>query len=455
MARSGIFQRWFGKAAPKAPRAVVVQPFQTTPRRGSRAVLQSYRENAYLRSVVSLIGEQVSGVRFRVYKRLDAQGRITRDYGLQSAGRDVRVKEIKALRGASELVELPGHEVMRVLTQPSPHMTGRAALQLIQSHLDLVGESFLWLQRDGSGRVVGFEVLPPHAVSQTPTGEQRTFTVSYQSLNGALPESEVIWLKHHDPENPIGRGSGPGLALGDELDTHEHLSRMLKSTFARGGLPLAVMSLNAQDGSDSEEAADDLQKRFNDGFGRPDQAGKVFIAPGQVSMAALNVDNKALDTVAVAGHIQDFIRQVFRLPPEVMGDLTSSNRATAEAARWHLGEYVVSPRVEFLRAELQAKLVPLIDADVVLEYDSVSPQTFERVAGLMSNPTTAPAFQLNEVRELAGYAPAPELDGAFVAPAPGVYLAQEAPGTEPADGPEQTARDANQTPAVKLFRNLV
>ncbi|NBC40464.1 phage portal protein [Corallococcus exiguus] len=392
-----------------------------SPRRGSREVLRAYKENAWLRLVVDTVAEKVATPRWRVYKRARPGVLGVLDQRLKSADPALRTKALKDASAAGELVELPDHELLRLLEAPHPKYPGRAYRKLSQEHVDLVGEAFFWLRRDDTGRVVGWEVVPPHRVMMTPTPESPVFFLSYNTFVGAVSESDVLWFKHLDPEAPEDRGAGAGMALGDELDTAEAISRATKSTFERGGVPAAIVGLGNKsddDGSTTSESAQDLEARFNAQHQGPSNAGKVWFAPAGVSLAQVQVNFRELQTEELKKGLLDFIRQTYNVPPELVGDLTSSNRSTAESAEYTLADFAVLPRLEFWRTWLQHCLVPLVDRDAILDYDDPRPQEFERVFRLMTTQPTE-AFTYNEVRELAGYEPDPLLEGKRPPPLPG------------------------------------
>jgi hypothetical protein len=76
---------------------------------------------------------------------------------------------MKALQNAGELVEVPDHPFLALMCDPSDTLTGRAVMKLAQTHLDVVGDAFLMLEREKvSGALVGMWPLPPSAVMRLP-----------------------------------------------------------------------------------------------------------------------------------------------------------------------------------------------------------------------------------------------------------------------------------------------
>lgn len=229
----------------------------------------------------------------------------------------------------------------------------------------------------------------------------------------------MVWLKHLSPRNPHGRGVGRGKAMGEKLDASSAIDTATKAAFERGGIPAAVAGVDSKsDDVDVDEAIKDLQKRYEASFQSPENAGKVWFVPGGVSLAQVQVNFRELQMQEMDKALRDFVRQCFNVPPELVGDLTSSNRSTSEEAKYILAEYAVLPRLEFLRSELQHKLVPLVDADAILEFEDPRPQSWERTFKVLTTPP-AKHVGLNEYRVFGGLPPLDELDGQFGEGLPG------------------------------------
>ncbi|RJS19567.1 portal protein [Corallococcus sp. H22C18031201] len=382
------------------------------PRRGAREVLVAYREDDWLRTVVDTVANSVATPRWRVYKRrIGAEKRA--DPRWKSLDGKQRRKAIDEAVAEGELVELEHHELLSILDSPHPIHPGREYRKLAQIHIDLVGEAFMILLRSEGGRIVGWELVPPHCVTMTPQGERRTFFISYGRVSGFVPEAEVLWAKHLDPEDPDGRGTGRGMALGDKLDAIEAIDKSTKATFERGGIPLAVLGLSSKstdDGYTTKEAADDLEKRFEQAHRGPKSAGKTWVAPTGVTLAQVQVNYRELQTKEIAKDLRANVREAYLVPPELVGDVSNSNRATSEAAKYHLAEYATAPALEFWRAFFQHRLVPLVDRDAILEYEDPRPQEWERTFRVMTTPA-AEHVRFNEYRAFGGLPSLPELDG--------------------------------------------
>jgi len=391
-----------------------------SPRRGSAAVLAAYRQNGWLQAVVSTVADAVATPRWRAFKRVRHEGaRSWGDPRWQSADRIERRKALSDATSTGDLVEVPEHEVLRLLHSPHPEFPGREVRKLIQLHLDLVGETFLWLRQGVDGRPVGWEPVPPHCVGMTPQRGRPFFAASYGDFNGFIPEPGMVWIKHLDPENPHGRGAGRGMALGEQLDTLEAIDRAAKATFERGGVPSAIIGLDSKrEDFEAEDAVADLEKQYQERFAGPNDAGKMWFAPAGVTIAQVQINYRELQAEEFMRGLRAYIRQTYNVPPELIGDTSGTSRAGSEAAKYHLAEYAIAPRLEFLLSWFQHRLAPLVDADVILDYEDPRPQELERVFRAMTTPITE-GFEWNEMREFAGLPALADLEGVRPAPLPG------------------------------------
>lgn len=394
-----------------------------SPRRGSRSIMRAYRENGWLQMVVDTVADSVAAPCWRVYKATSktAQRRFSSISKAVVDPRERRQEQQKAL-STGDLTEVPEHELTRLLTAPTPLAPGREVLKVLQVHLDLAGEAFMWLRRaNGNGPVNGYEPVPPSCVLMTPTSASPHFHLAYNNFTGRVAESDMIWLKRLDPDNPEGRGAGRGLALGDELDTAQAIQVARKVTFERGGLPPAVIGV---EGENAEDELEDLEKKYEEKHTGPENVGRLLFVTGKTTLSAVQQDFRALQMDEVEKGLRAYVRMCFNVSPELVGDLSSSNRSTADAAKYILAQHATLPRLEFLRSWWALKLVPQVDRDAILEYDDPRPQEFERVlAAMTASPN--PAFYMNELRELAGYKADPKLKGVRFMPLPGAQPVQD------------------------------
>ena len=82
-------------------------------------------------------------------------------------------------------------------------------------------------------------------------------------------------------------------------------------------------------------------------------------------------DHRKLEMTKLREALKDTIRQVWGIPPEIMGIVEpGASRATISRADYIFSKWVIEPRLEAFRALLQVRVVPEYDERIIIDYDS-------------------------------------------------------------------------------------
>jgi hypothetical protein len=290
-----------------------------------------------------------------------------------------------------------------------------------QIHLDLVGEAFWVKERNGLGLPVGFWPVPPHWVTDTPTVKRRSYHVSWSGWQGEIPDSEMLWLVDPDPANPYGRGSGIARTLTDELETDEYAARHTRMTFLNRARPDLIVwpePTKNDAGTISEPAAQALAERWRNehqGFWR---AALPFFATRKIGVHEVSQSFQDLQLTELRKYERDMIVQVFGIMPEELGIVRDGalNRAALDSVDFLYKTNLIVPRIDFLCAYLQERVVPEYDERLVVGYQS--PVQADRQFQLDSAKAAPYTMTVDEWRRLQGLEPLPDGAGAvFVMPA--------------------------------------
>ena len=376
---------------------------KNAPQRGTKELLQAYDEMPWLRSVVNKVSKSFSSVAWRAFVvRQKDTGKAINISKMGYVDFRARQKILGEYRSSKEfeVEEIERHPILSFLDSANMFFPGVVSRQLTQQYLDLVGESFWVLERDGLNKPTSYFPIPPTWISQTPTLKDGAFTFrgpGGQEFN--LPASMVIWFYEPKPSDPYSRGSGMARALADELDTDEYAAKYTKTRFINNARPDLLISAAGLQKEDTER----LEQNWNSNLQGFANAMKAHFLNKEVKVTDLSPKFSELQLIELRKHERDTVFHVYGVPPELFGVNESSNRATIESAEFLYAKHVLLPRLEFHRSILQWKLVPEFDERIILEYESPIEEDADRE---LSAAEKAPwALTVNEWRDKAGVDP--------------------------------------------------
>ena len=295
------------------------------------------------------------------------------------------------------------HPLVQILAQPNAWETGEELMYLLAAYLDLVGEAFLLILRDQEGQPAQLLPIPPYWVLDMPKSARPFYVVDLNGVQEPVPASEIIWIPNPNPLNPYGRGLGTAAALDNQIEQHKRASLFNLNFFRRAARPDVVISV-------PEEMNQDQIERVREKWLAEHQGDQNAWAPHFINAdfkaQLLTSSMKDMDFVQLMRHARDTVFQLFGVPPEVLGIVENSNRATAEAAMQIYGLLTLTPRLRRICAALQRRLVPLFrDPLLVLGFESPVRETREFKLRLASEVFTRALGTRDECRGMIDLPP--------------------------------------------------
>lgn len=349
------------------------------PKRGTKELLDAYNNSPNLRRVIKLITADLASTQF--YLKPPKSGR--------RMGRNVN----------TEADVIYDHPFLDWLYTGNPLLNGRTGLKQSFVYYLLVGECFWTLLGKKRGPPQWWIINPPHWVRDVPKPGKSTYTVQIGNHPVEVPSEFMFWFKDPDPVDPYGRGSGIGTSLADELDGDEYAAKLLKHVLANKGF---VDMMVAVSGSNVETLRD-LEQVYNNrhrGFWNTGRA--LFFDADRIEAKTVSQTLNELQLLNFRTWEWDALRETFGVPPELLGKMQNSNRATADTAKSIYGERVLDP----LMQEFIAAITPFMSFWPGLEgyelgFESFVPENADyKLEVMKSNPG---AFSINDWRVTAGF----------------------------------------------------
>lgn len=345
-----------------------MRPWTTPPQRGSKELIAGYRTDPWLRACARASGQACAGVRLRLYK---GKGKAR--------------------------VEIEDHPLLDLLDRPNPVLSARAQRRITQTHYDLVGDAVWVKERNNRGEVVQLVPVPPHWLRTFPGRTSATFEISWRGVQASIRPEDVVWFHDPDPGDPFARGAGLAESLADELDTDEYASKFVKEFFYNRGSPETIASFEGA----NPEALKAMKAQWEAEFRGNGKSHRTLFSSGKIKVERLDTTFRDMSLVDLRAATRDIVISVWGVPPEIMGVLASSNRATIEAADLIMAKNVVKPRLEDFCDAVNMHLTPEFGDDLSLWFDNPVPE--DREFKLRTTQARPSAFTDNEVRVLGGF----------------------------------------------------
>lgn len=330
------------------------------------AWLKAFKRVGQIRSVVNRIAEDVAAVPFHLYRRIDGPVGID--------GKEPAAMVTRASAGNEFEARL-----LELMRKPSPAMTGSRWRWLLVTWLNMTGFAPLLIEWE---RVGGVKVpkwlhpVPPQRIVGIPTKDKPFFRV--RNAKGRVENyspSDIIWISYPDVEDPYGMGAAPALAVDDEVNQIGAKDVWNNNFFRQGAHPGAIVGVEGM----TPETKKQLQDEWNSKYTGVNNAHKTLFLPNKVTLNNLSPVHKELDFVASDQRLGDRLRFNWGMPPELLGDVRNSNRATIQGAEKVHQQGNLAPCCLFLEENWNDYIVPLFPVNgLFVRYANPVKQTEEQ-----------------------------------------------------------------------------
>lgn len=300
--------------------------------------------------------------------RLDSVGVIAK----HCASAELKLYSKKDLRKNGESAEaIEEHELYNLLDNPCPtfpEIDGWTLRYLTFVYKQLTGEC-AWLKvRDGN-KIIALLPIPKMWIIRTPTVNNHTFLVNpYGETSGVsltVDAKDIVWFKDINVADPYGRGKGRAESVADEIETDEYASKYQKNFFFNDATPPYVVT--GYQGN--QQGADQIKKSLMQKISGFLHAREPAVLTGNVDIKTVGIAPKELDMVESRKFLRDECLQHFQIPPEIMGIIENSNRATIDSSFYLFAKNVVKPELEWFERIVNRQLCPEYDIDLCCKHD--------------------------------------------------------------------------------------
>jgi HK97 family phage portal protein len=318
------------------------------------------------------------------------------------------LKEIRSygLKAHQDTKEVENHPIIDLLHTPNPRDTFYDLIYKTDLFLELTGDAYWLLTRDGNGIPTEIDVLYSQFVNIQHDATNKITAYNYGvAIDGVYqynfaPE-DIIHFKFFDPAD-LFHGISPlhacarSYGLIESMDTHEEaLNRNL-------GIPSGVIKYNSQKLRPEDRAI--VEQKWNKKFAGVGRSGKVVVTDQDIDYDAIGITPREMNFLDGRKWSREEIFACYGINPALM--LTEDvNRSNMVVASVNYYKNTLKPRWKLLSQTITRRLLEpngLNGSDVFITISKESPQDDELVIKKSQLLVNGQAITVNELREQLG-----------------------------------------------------
>jgi HK97 family phage portal protein len=300
---------------------------------------------------------------------------------------------------------------------------------IIAAYLKLAGEAVL-IKKGPAKDGIELLPIPPHLI-EAPDARKGKWQIDDSGLTlseSTYDRDELVVLQDPSLLDPFVEGRGSAQSVGADVDISDAGAEHTASFLENHARPDLLVTLNGA----SQKDLDNFRNSMRQKHGGAKNSGKIeAFQDAELSVEALNSSFEDLGLVELRKYSAEVVRQVFGIPPEVVGIVENSNRATIESADFLFKKTVIKPLVDKIVEGLNEQFIKVdLGEQYTLTTGAIVPEDRRFQADLMVD--LPQAFTVDEARELAGADPMEGAEGQqTLAEAMPMQAKQATPATQP------------------------
>jgi len=293
-------------------------------------------------------------------------------------------------------------KLYNLLHNPNPFCSGYDLIESMMVYLELTGNNYWELARNGAGQVAELYVLRPDRmrVIPHPTELVQGYILSVNKKSIRFENDEVLHLKYFNPwSDHYGQSSLSGALQAVIQETYAITHN--KRFFQNAAVPGAV--LEAEDGINPGEIKR-LEKQFNKAHAGTDKAFRTLILTGGLKWKQVGLSLTDMQFEALKRMNREEILAAFGVPPVMVGIFEYANYANSNEQKRQFWEEVLIPKIRKIEGKINSQLAPLVEPGVMVKFDTSSvpalQENWESVANIANAlVSSSGVMTINEFRE--------------------------------------------------------
>jgi HK97 family phage portal protein len=310
---------------------------------------------------------------------------------------------VNVKRGPDEYEEIVDHPLSLLLESPNPFYTRSELMLLLGQHLDLTGDGYWYIPRNGFGVPGEIWPLPPDKMKVVGSKTEfiQGYVLDYGTQKIQFKPEEIVHFRYPSPTD-VYYGISPLRAAARSVNIDEYQHTLQENLLRKGGVP-PIALVTEQTVTDPVRLK--MKQDWRDNYGGPENAGNIPILSNGLKVEKIGLNPSEMDWLATSKATRDDILAIFGVPASKLGLVEDVNRANAEANDYTFSVNVVEPNLRLIDERMTRSLAQLFDVKLVIIHDSTIAGDERETAEVAKIRISAGMTTINEEREAEGYDP--------------------------------------------------
>lgn len=249
-----------------------------------------------------------------------------------------------------DVIKRKDHPLTRILTQnPNPDQTKVSFFSKIMVDLCLDGNSYVYIERNGSGIPINLYCLNSDDVTMTKNGVDVFYNTGDEGQ--IYSSKEIMHFRSMSTDGYLGispiQQCSNAIGWGLAVETYGN-------TFFKNGAKLSgVLSTDRQM---SELSIERLKTSFAEQYSALNDANKTLILEEGLKFQQVSISNEQAQFLASRDMAIQEVARVYNIPPHMLKDLSKSSFNNIEQQSTEFVRYSVQPFLANLESEMNLKL---------------------------------------------------------------------------------------------------
>jgi len=249
-----------------------------------------------------------------------------------------------------DVIKRKDHPLTRILTQnPNPDQTKVSFFSKIMVDLCLDGNSYVYIERNGSGVPMNLYCLNSDDVTMTKNGVDVFYNTGDEGQ--IYSSKEIMHFRSLSTDGYLGispiQQCSNAIGWGLAVETYGN-------TFFKNGAKLSgVLSTDRQM---SELSIERLKTSFQEQYSALNDANKTLILEEGLKFQQVSISNEQAQFLASRDMAIQEIARVYNIPPHMLKDLSKSSFNNIEQQSTEFVRYSVQPYLANIESEMNLKL---------------------------------------------------------------------------------------------------